>query len=80
MPEIILAVVMTACATFFLASGVAGFMGKNLNPVERILFYVAALLFVLPGSMYDIVGIVLGVVLIAWCIIRGKQEKKLAAA
>ena len=79
-PEIILAVVMTACATFFLASGVAGFMGKNLNPVERILFYVAALLFVLPGSMYDIIGIVLGAVLIAWCIVRGKQEKKLAAA
>ena len=71
---------MTGCATFFLASGVAGYMSKSLNLVERVLFYVAALLFVLPGSLNDIFGIVLGGALIAWCIIRSKQEKKLAAA
>lgn len=78
--EIVLAVVMTGCATFFLASGIAGYMGKNLNIVERILFYVAALLFVIPGSAYDIIGIVLGAALIVWCMLSGKKARKAVAA
>lgn len=78
--EIVLAAVMTGCATFFLASGIAGYMGKNLNIVERILFYVAALLFVIPGSAYDIIGIVLGAALIVWCMLSGKKARKAVAA
>lgn len=79
-PEIILAVAMVACATFFLASGVAGYMGKNLNVVERALFYVAALMFVMPGSMYDMIGIVLGAVLLVWCLVISKKRQTPAVA
>lgn len=77
--EIILSCLMTACATFFLASGVAGYMGKNLNVVERVLFFVAALMFILPGSIFDIGGLALGVVLILWCLIYSKRHQKAAA-
>ena len=77
--EIVISCLMTACATFFLASGVAGYMGKNLNIVERILFFVAALMFILPGSMFDIGGLALGVVLVLWCLIYSKRHKQVAA-
>ena len=54
-------------------------MGKNLNIVERILFFVAALMFILPGSMFDIGGLALGVVLVLWCLIYSKRHKQVAA-
>ena len=73
-PEIILAVAMVSCATFFLASGVAGYMGKALNIVERVLFYVAALMFVMPGTMYDVIGICLGGALLVWCLFISKKK------
>lgn len=74
-PEIVISCVMTACATFFLAAGVAGYMSKNLNIVERILFFVAAIMFILPGAVNDLIGIGLGVLLVFWCMIYSKRKK-----
>lgn len=76
--EILISCAMTACATFFLAAGVAGYMGKNLSAVERVLFFAAALMFIMPGNMYDLIGIVMGVVLVAWCMIFSKRQKAAA--
>lgn len=78
--EIAVSCVMTACATFFLAAGVAGYMGKTLNIVERILFFAAAVMFILPGNMYDLIGIVMGVVLVLWCLIYSKRHQNKVAA
>ncbi len=72
--EILISCAMTACATFFLAAGVAGYMGKNLSVVERVLFFAAALMFIMPGNMFDLIGIVMGVVLVAWCLIYSKRR------
>lgn len=73
--EILISCAMTACATFFLAAGVAGYMSKNLSLVERILFFAAALMFIMPGQMFDLLGIVMGAVLIAWCMIFSRRQK-----
>lgn len=76
--EILLSCAMTACATFFLAAGVAGYMGKNLSVVERVLFFAAALMFIMPGAVFDLVGIGMGVVLVLWCLIYSKRHKAAA--
>ncbi len=74
--EIIISCVMVAFATFFLASGVAGYMFKSLTVVERLLFFVAALAFAVPGTYFDLGGIVMGGLLALWCFSRAKLEKK----
>ena len=76
--EILISCAMTACATFFLAAGVAGYMGKNLSAAERVLFFAAALMFIMPGSMFDLIGIVMGVVLVAWCLIFSRHQNTAA--
>ncbi len=76
--EILISCAMTACATFFLASGVAGYMGKNLSVVERILFFAAALMFIMPGQIFDLIGIAMGVILMVWCLIYSKRQKATA--
>ena len=76
--EILISCAMTACATFFLAAGVAGYMGKNLSAAERVLFFAAALMFIMPGSMFDLIGIVMGVVLVVWCLIFSRRQNAAA--
>ena len=76
--EILISCAMTACATFFLAAGVAGYMGKNLSAAERVLFFAAALMFIMPGSMFDLIGIVMGVVLVVWCLIFSRRQNTAA--
>lgn len=76
--EILISCAMTACATFFLAAGVAGYMGKTLSAAERVLFFAAALMFIMPGSMFDLIGIVMGVVLVAWCLIFSRRQNTAA--
>ena len=76
--EILISCAMTACATFFLAAGVAGYMGKNLSAAERVLFFAAALMFIMPGRMFDLIGIVMGVVLVVWCLIFSRRQNTAA--
>ena len=73
--EIVVACIMTACATYFLASGVAGYCSKNLSIVERVLFFAAAILFILPLSWTDFAGIALGALLVVWCRISAKKAQ-----
>ena len=74
--EIALACAMTACATYFLAISVAGYLRKKLNIVERALFFVAAIMFLAPAAWSDIAAIALGAVLIVWCILSGRKAKQ----
>ena len=71
--EIILACLMTACATFFLAAGVAGYMRRNLNWLIRALIFVSAILFLAPAAWSDIVACAMGFGLVAYCVITGKK-------
>ena len=78
--EIALACAMTACATFFLAASVAGYLGKKLNMVERALFFAAAIMFLAPAAWSDIAAIAMGAVLIVWCIFSGRKAKQTPVA
>ena len=78
--EIALACLMTACATFFLATGVAGYLRRDLRLVERILFFAAALLFLAPAAWSDIAACALGFLLVAFCIISAKKDSPPKAA
>lgn len=77
--EIVISCVMVAAATFFLAAGVAGFLFKNLSVPERVLFFVAALCFAVPGTYYDLAGSAMGSILVLWCYSRAKLTKKAVA-
>ena len=77
---IALACAMTACATFFLASSVAGYLGKKLNMIERALFFAAAIMFLAPAAWSDIAAIAMGAVLIVWCIFSGRKAKQTPVA
>lgn len=78
--EIVVSCAVVMFATMMLAGGIAGYMFKDLNMVEKILFFICALLFILPGSLFDISGLVMGVALIAYCFMAGKKNKVEVAA
>lgn len=77
--EIAVSCVVMMAATFYLAAGVAGYMGKNLTVFERILFFVAAGLFLIPGTVFDVSGVVVGIVLVVWCLSLGRKQQKITA-
>jgi TRAP-type uncharacterized transport system fused permease subunit len=74
--DIVQAAAMLFLATLCIASAVAAYMFKDLAVWERIAFLVVALLFILPFGITDIVGIVAGILLIAYCFITGKAISK----
>lgn len=74
-PEIAVAAVMLMFATYCLAGGISGYMFKTLNRVERAVFLITALLFILPTGFSDIAGIAAGIVLMIFCFVKGKSER-----
>ena len=48
-------------------------MRRNLNWLIRILFFVAAILFLAPAAWSDIVACAMGFALVAYCVITGKK-------
>ena len=73
--DILIAAAMLFLATLCIAAAVAAYMFKDLVVFERIAFLVVALLFILPVGITDIIGIISGILLISYCIIRGKVGK-----
>ncbi|MDD3253978.1 MAG: TRAP transporter fused permease subunit [Lachnospiraceae bacterium] len=73
--EIVIAGSMLFLATFCIAGCVSGYMFKTLNKIERALFLIAALFFILPSGFSDIAGLTAGAVLIAYTLVTGKKER-----
>lgn len=73
--EIAIAGIMLLLATWCLAGGIAGYMFKTLNMVERIILLVIAALFILPSGVSDIAGMAAGIVVLAFYYIKGKPER-----
>ena len=59
--EIVISVIQLALGTYFLAIMVAGFYKRNLNVVERVLLFAAALSLIAPEMVSSIVGAVVGI-------------------
>ncbi len=62
--EIVIATIQLALGTYFLAIMVAGFYKRNLNVIERVLLFAAALCLIAPEMVSSIVGAVLGIAIL----------------
>ena len=71
---IVVAALMLFLATLCLGSAIAGYQFGDLNIVERILFLIVALLFIMPYNITDILGCVCGLILLVYCYIAGKKK------
>lgn len=64
--EVIRIVITSFIGIFGVAAGLEGYLKKEMNPLQRILFVVAGLMLIFPSWITDIVGIVLIVAVIVW--------------
>ena len=71
---IIIAGVMLLLATFCLGAAIAGYMFKDLNTPERILFLIVALFYIMPQGFSDILGVVGSIVLLGYCFLMARKN------
>ena len=64
--EVIRIVITSFIGIFGVAAGLEGYLKKEMNPLQRVLFVVAGLMLIFPSWITDIVGIVLIVAVIVW--------------
>lgn len=64
--EVIRIVITSFIGIFGVAAGLEGYLKKEMNPLQRILFVVAGLMLIFPSWITDIVGIVLIAAVIIW--------------
>lgn len=64
--EVIRIVITSFIGIFGVAAGLEGYLKKEMNSLQRILFVVAGLMLIFPSWITDIVGIVLIVAVIVW--------------
>ena len=65
--------------TLCMASGLHGFLLKDMNLIQRIGLFAASLCLISGGITSDIVGLALVVVLLGWHYLDYKKSKKLNA-
>ena len=71
--EILLGGAQLLAATYFLAMTVAGFFKVNMNVVERVGTFAAAMLLMTPEMITSIIGIVVGIVVLFLNVTRAKK-------
>lgn len=64
--EVVRIVITSFIGIFGVAAGLEGYLKKEMNPLQRILFVVAGLMLIFPSWITDIVGIVLIAAVIVW--------------
>lgn len=74
--EIVIATAQLALGTYFLAVMVSGFFKCNLNRLERMVLFVAAICLIAPEMISSIIGVILGVAILLLSVTRGKKAIK----
>ena len=70
-------VCLTSCIGMFgIAAGIEGYMLKEMNPVQRILSVLGGLMLIYPGTITDVCGVLVVVLVGVW---QQVQKKKAAA-
>ena len=70
-------VCLTSCIGMFgIAAGIEGYMLKEMNPVQRILSVLGGLMLIYPGTITDVCGVLVVVLVGVW---QQLQKKKAAA-
>ena len=73
-PLEIVQVIITSCIGMFgIAAGLEGYMLKNMNILQRFAAIAGGLLLIYPGTVTDIMGVVLIAVLTVWQMMQRKQ-------
>ena len=64
--EVVMIVITSLIGIFGVAAGLSGFIYKKMNPIMRILIVVGGITLLIPGTMTDVIGlvIVVGVILV----------------
>jgi TRAP transporter 4TM/12TM fusion protein len=79
--NVALACITAVMGVYLVSVGVAGYMTRLINPVQRLLFGASGIMLMIPSTAFkealwtDIGGFVLGVVLIGWEIMAGRKAK-----
>ena len=77
--QVVLIVITSLVGIFGISSALQGYLITNMNPVERILAAAAGLLLIDPNVITDVVGIALIASVVAWQIIKKRQNAKISA-
>lgn len=70
----IIAFVTAAIGVYALSISVFNYFSAKLNILERVVFFVAALLLMKPGLMTDVIGLAILIVFLALHIMRAKKQ------
>ena len=72
--EIIIAIALLLIAMYWLAGGITGYLLREMNAIERLLFMAAAVLLVVPlknaSLMPCIIGLSIGAAMTLYCLLR----------
>ncbi len=60
-PEFVMIIITSVIGMFAISAAIEGYMTSTLNPVFRIILAVAGLMLIYPGTVTDIIGIVITV-------------------
>ncbi|MDA0313482.1 MAG: TRAP transporter permease, partial [Gemmatimonadetes bacterium] len=60
-PSIVVAVLLSGCGVLLVAGALEGFVRAPLRPWERVVMAVAGLALISPGTVTDVVGLLLAV-------------------
>jgi TRAP transporter 4TM/12TM fusion protein len=60
------ALISATAGVVFLAAGLEGYFVKRLNPLQKILAVAAAIMLIHPGSVTDLFGLAIGLLVIVW--------------
>lgn len=77
--EVVLAVITASVGIFALSVAIIGWLAVPLGPLARMLFFVAALLLIRPGTATDLGGIAIVLTLIAYAW-RRRGSRRVSAA
>ena len=71
--EVVRIVITSFVGICGIASGLSGYLLREMNWAERIIIIVGGLMLVHPGTLTDIVGVAIFVAMIVWQAARNKQ-------
>lgn len=74
-PEFIMIIITSVIGMFAISAALEGYMASHLNPVFRIILAVAGLMLIYPGTVTDIIGIVITVAIYV-ITMQGKKRAK----
>lgn len=78
--DVVQVVLTSSVGMFLIAAGMIGYMLRDLNWGVRIVCIAAGLMLIHPGTLTDIIGIGVLVVVLVFQIITGKGSKAVKAA